>query len=358
MKLMNVSEVPDPTFSINVIDNKRYRSLQSESPFADAPIHRFKSQHFKAKFEDIDPEGDDVVADHASAVTGDLDVLSFEGSKCSARLEIPEKMLQQLKSEIYRLGDDYECQIVFEGSSVLVKSNKRESVLGCLTELNGLIASKRASMSPTHFVCIPVGSPAVVERVRDFRRSLPAHLQEHFLPLDTKVHLTLCVLTLLTKEEEDKAVAALEKFSQTYESSETLEYPLTGLHSMSEDASKTPVVYTGKPSEHLEEKIHSLCAILFDCLVQVGAVTEGELTKRKALQDGKASIKTHVTLLNTKYSRKQTNALIDARELISMHKEHKFGTSELSEVRLCLLSGMDESSSTYIFYRTVSSVRI
>ena len=359
---MNPSEVEDPSFTIESIGGKKYKVLDKRGYMGPKLPHVVqKSNNRKAPRNDAEPEdaeSESYGMDHANLVTDDIESLVIEDGMCKVSIEVAKIVFKKLSFEIKQLEIDYQCRVVHlpDRDLLEIKSANRKSVVQVYGELKEAIEEKTLSLPPSHFICFPLANPSVTKKVREFRESLPTNFQEAFLPRDTKLHATLCVLHLHTKQSIEAAVAAIEKFRLAYDKPEApMMMTLRGLYSMAEDSSKTRVVYSGAGSPSLTGAVNRLATVLFKCLVESEAATWERLRKGHSVGHGNvASVKLHATLINSKYAEK--GEPLDARDLIDNFANFDFGTSELSEIRLCEISGA--SSEDRAFYKTLATVKL
>ena len=358
---MNPSEVEDPSFTFETIAGKRYKVLDKRGFMGPKVPHVVQKSTKRATANDIEPEdaeSESYGMDHANLVTDDIESLVIEDGICKVSIEVAKIVVKKLSGEIKQLETDYQCRVVhFSELDLLeIKSANRRSVVLVYGELKEAIEEKTLTLPPSHFICFPLANPSVVQKVREFRESLPTNFQDAFLPRDTKLHATLCVLHLHTRQSIEAAIAALDKFKLLYDKPDApMVMNLRGLYSMTEDSSKTRVVYTGAGSPSLTGAVNRLSSVLFKCLVEADAATWERLKKGRFVGPGNsATVKLHATLINSKYAERAEP--LDARELIDNFANFDFGTSELSEIRLCEISGGQSEDRN--FYRTLATVKL
>jgi len=359
---MNPSEVEDPSFSFETIGTKRFKVIDIKGFLGPkVPVPSLRMPKNPKAIEDNEPEdasSEHGGMDHANIVTDDIESMVIDAGVCKVSLEVAKIVVKKLGNEIKQIEADYQCRVTHltECDLLEIKSANRRNVILAHGDLKELIEDKMASLPPSHFICFPLASPAVLLKVKEFRESLPAAFQQAFIPRDSKIHATICVLTLHTQQAVEAAVTAIDKFRLVYDKPEgAMLMPLKGLYSMSDDSSKTKVVYTGSATPALAGVVNRLGDVLFKCLVEAEATTWDRLRKGYSLGHGnKADIKLHATLINSKYSGKSD--FFDARELIDNFSNFNFGTSEISEVRLCEISSADTAIRE--FYKTIASVKL
>jgi activating signal cointegrator complex subunit 1 len=114
----------------------------------------------------------------------------------------------------------------------------------------------------THFICLPLRSPAFRSKVATFNALLPDTISPTIIRPTGSLHFTLGVLSLVTSEEINSAVSFLhschsDAFSIVQGQKVTVS--LKGIASMQKNFKKTGVIYA-VPDES-DGQLRSLCSI-------------------------------------------------------------------------------------------------
>lgn len=277
---------------------------------------------------------------------------------------VEEKVWRKIRADIPVVDG---VDVVYRGGCVEVKGVNQDDVLYIYSEI---VEKIETNLKPTHFICIPFIEPSVINKYNEFRQAvkdLPVQttlrketqkLHEYLLPSPNKLHQTLCVLALTDDSKVVAATAALEEFRNRYyggrlSEGPLIEIPLRTLKSMQDDISETKVLYTGDFTQ-CQESIHAICDLLYECLVDKGLVSRTQLANQRVLDSSmkKAQLKLHVTVVNTKYAKKDVK--FDARDVLTEWGEKlDFGVAVCEEIRLCELSAKKSDDG---FYSTIATI--
>jgi 2'-5' RNA ligase len=98
----------------------------------------------------------------------------------------------------------------------------------------------------THFICLPLRSPAFRDKVTEFNGLLPPTLNPTIIRPTGSLHFTLGVLSLKTQDDIDKAVTFLQSCQAEVCSAvqgQKVTVALRGIDNMHKDVKRTSVIY-------------------------------------------------------------------------------------------------------------------
>jgi hypothetical protein len=98
----------------------------------------------------------------------------------------------------------------------------------------------------THFICLPLRSPAFRDKVTEFNALLPPTLNPTIIRPTGSLHFTLGVLSLKTQEDIDKAVTFLQSCQAEVYSAvqgQKITIAVRGIDNMHKDVKRTSVIY-------------------------------------------------------------------------------------------------------------------
>jgi AKAP7 2'5' RNA ligase-like domain len=119
---------------------------------------------------------------------------------------------------------------------------------------------KPKSAPKTHFICLPLRSPAFRDKVKSFNALLPSTISPTIIRPTGSLHFTLGVLSLKTPEEIDSAVNFLHSCyfdAVSILQGRKLTVAMKGIASMQNNLRKANVIYA--ISEEGDGRLMSLC---------------------------------------------------------------------------------------------------
>lgn len=206
--------------------------------------------------------------------------------------------------------------------------------------------SNRAKEPPTHFICIPLNTPAIMSRVEAFREAVLKEcsndqgIERTVFQIPSKMHLTLAVLRMYTRNEEERAVSVLEeclKIASKELESSPVAIRLQGIDCMNDDPSAVRVLYAKVTQPDSSNRLQRFV----DTLLGVYLQKAPDLIK---IED-RDSVKLHATVMNTSFKmsavgqaggeRPQRPTTFDATKVFKRFRDFDFGQADVTRVKLC-----------------------
>jgi len=141
-----------------------------------------------------------------------------------------------------------------------------------------------------------------------------------------------------------------QRLAGTAEFARPLSAGMRGLHIMTDDPANVGVVFTTDRAHSLQNRMNSVCQLIYDELKNRNLVSQQSLMSQRVLSsDGiHAEVKLHATLMNTKYSRSNwredgsrgDRESFDAGVLMERFGQVEFGDVPLREIQLSCLEEM------------------
>ena len=233
---------------------------------------------------------------------------------------------------------------------VVIRGPNRRPLLAARKRIDVIVWSNRMKEAATHFICIPLNASQFVAGLEDFHSQVwrvCSHcegMDEVLFQIPAKTHLTLVMLRLFSKEEEERAVYEIRESLRTLQDkfgSLQFSVKLAGIESMNDDPSAVDVLYakvfdsSGKVQQFVD-------ALASDLPLRAPDLFEA--------RRGRQEIKLHATVMNSKYrerlheevGREQSaerrrwrkRESFDARKIFSHFKKFEFGEHTISELHL------------------------
>ncbi|KAI6184210.1 Activating signal cointegrator 1 complex subunit 1 [Aphelenchoides bicaudatus] len=243
------------------------------------------------------------------------------------------------------------CEIIVPDRSkkhapiTIRSSGNAEMVERCLDQIEMFVTDQRRQAKPTHFVSLALQSNELVENHNTFCTLIKNSTaiseenkqRELFMPT-VRLHLTLCMLALLTDSDKEKVKKALNEVVESEVRPMLKGEPLTvnvkGLDYFGDkDASETRVLY-GKVSGI---QLLDISSIVVKKMLSIG------LAKRE-----KRDLTLHMTIMNSKYAKRAArNFTFDANYILRDFSNYDFGSVKVDEVKICALN-VDSNTGDYV----------
>lgn len=226
--------------------------------------------------------------------------------------------------------------------------------------------NKFAKSKKTHFIMVPILDKDFLEAYNKLSSKLTSQnlkdFHEELLQKPTKLHFTVCTLTLLEDDkikQVEKALSAID-FGSIVTS---LSYNVNGFASLQDDISKTRVVYAKLTEDEnflgIKKLVHTIVKTLWDAkLISQSDLDDSHIVKDK---DGDYTSTIHLTLLNimflNKFQKKnkiKVSKVFDATEILKSLDVEKLPSPKLTEVQFCV---MEEDKSTQK-YKLIKSYQL
>uniref|UniRef100_A0A0K0EDG4 KH domain-containing protein n=1 Tax=Strongyloides stercoralis TaxID=6248 RepID=A0A0K0EDG4_STRER len=203
-----------------------------------------------------------------------------------------------------------------------------ENVERCKDAINEIVTETRNKMPFSHFVSFSFRDndklqkkfTTFVNKAKDI-----SGLEKEFFQLPNKLHITLCMATLVDEMEEKVIIDCLkdviDKMVKPLLGGNSIKIKIKGLSVMNDDAKKANVLYG-----------------IIECpvLQNVGEEINDKLRKTGFCLDDKKDLKLHLTMINTTFlkGKEKKDKTFDGTKIIEKLNDFDFGEIELSKITL------------------------
>lgn len=290
-------------------------------------------------------------------------------------MEIPEvyygKIIGRQGENKMRLETETKTRIKIpkKGDSsqlVEIKGKNKSDIVSCKNRLQILVQSARSQKAFTHMLMLPIVSDQMKSKFNAFRRSVlekcsqERGIDETLFQNPNKLHLTICILTLVNENEIDQAKTILascqKEFVNDLTNNKELKVSLKGLEYMNDDPSEVDVLYAKiNPVDDSRQppSIQQLADKLMSRFVDAG------LAKKQYDR-----VKLHATVMNTLF-RQDTSGMndekqsksrdfkdrdresFDARQILKNFGDFDFGILSLNEIHISIRFSSDSKTGFY-----------
>ncbi|XP_026757282.2 activating signal cointegrator 1 complex subunit 1 isoform X2 [Galleria mellonella] len=234
---------------------------------------------------------------------------------------------------------------------IMIYGPSASNVKAARRRVNIIVMSSRMKQKSTHFISIPMNSPDIIKNFENFkeivlRDNSSRDLEESLFIKAQKLHITVGVMCLMDNEERlyvsKLFTEAKEKIIMPLIRDHLpLRIRLKGLSYMNDDPRSIDVLY-GLVQE--EAAPTGLLQNLTDALVEY-FYKAGFMEK----EYGREHVKMHVTLINSKYrsrsseattaedkwkDRRKPRITFDGSEILKKFADYDFGVTELTDIHL------------------------
>jgi hypothetical protein len=270
-------------------------------------------------------------------------------------------------------------------SVVCIKGPSQRAVLSAKERLLVIVASGRAKMDPTHFVCVPLNSVKMQASVSQLKADILRTCSES-RGLDASIfvspaalHLTCFVLKLVSEEEIAKAKQIMQTLAPDLKQmadaggSCPARLVLKGLEIMNDDQSSVDVVYAQLTRGDITglNRLKQIVELLLHEFLRAELISNEEVERQHLFgltADGERFLnaKFHMTLLNTKQRqpreekasnrelppKQHPRESLDATALLRRYANVDLGQEPLTALHLSCMHRANSSS----FYTSVCAV--
>uniref|UniRef100_A0A8C4QV89 K Homology domain-containing protein n=1 Tax=Eptatretus burgeri TaxID=7764 RepID=A0A8C4QV89_EPTBU len=253
-----------------------------------------------------------------------------------------------------RIEHETKTQISIPGPGIegetVVSGREQEWIASACTRLELISSDARKRLPATHFMSVPLATPAFQEAFCTFQRDVLSNCSEcrgmdsTIFQRPHRLHLTLCVLTLLSPHEVEQAVAHLNATAPLIRDivgDEPLSVSICGVEYMNDDPAMVDILYG---------KVHTKDGS--DRLQQLANGLVSHFSNTVFLKKDYEQVKLHLTLLNTTFRKKVVQGAdsktskveerrgfkdresFDACKILKLYAEHPFGEMVLNEVHI------------------------
>jgi len=240
------------------------------------------------------------------------------------------------------------------GPITIKSTTSAEKVERCLDQIEMFVAVQRLKAAPTHFVSLALQSDELLKNYNGFcllvknSSAVPdeSKMPKLFMP-PVRLHLTLCMLALLSEQDVEKASKALTNIVETE------------VRPLLKDR---PLIVNVKGLSHFGDEDPSETRVLFAKVSGIKLLEIAEIINRKMLATGLAKIgnrdlKLHMTILNSKYAMRAgaDNNTFDANAIMRDFSDYDFGAADVNEVKICALN-IDTTTGNYCTAHSVQFI--
>jgi activating signal cointegrator complex subunit 1 len=249
-----------------------------------------------------------------------------------------------------------------QGDIIRIQSDLAKNVASCRNRLYLLISSARLQKPFTHLITFPLNFEKFKVKFNEFKenvlnstcandRGVSSNI---FINLN-KLHLTVCVLTLIGDSEIDQAASLLEECRNTFVKeildSKPLDIHIKGLEYMNDDPGQVDVLYA-----KIEDSSNRIQQIADKLLVKF---VDSGLSKKQFDR-----VKLHATIMNSLLTKEndlggeqqqpynknlKERESFDARNILKIFGDFDFGVYKLNEIHLSIrFSSGNDSYYDYI----------
>ncbi|XP_055933212.1 activating signal cointegrator 1 complex subunit 1-like isoform X2 [Argiope bruennichi] len=328
------------------IEGRCYRQL---------PIRKTEIEHEEDEFiqpmkpqirRDEDFEDTDLSVKHQGdkffiVITIPKELIKFIiGSKGATKRQIEESTSSDLSiPDKKEIKDNDEADISITGKSV-------SSVVRAYHRIENIVEDVRwRVMEYTHFISIPMNDENIIEKYLKFKDDVlrtcrgSTGISEQIFISPAELHLTIVMLTLLTKREKEEAAAILQKTRNEILQlldRKPLQIEIKGVEYMNDEPEEVRILY-GK----VQEKENNNCLqIIANKLADTFSMSP---LGRKEASDDPNNVKLHVTLMRGKPGVKGYREPFDASQILEKYANYSFGQTTVSQIHVSIrfTSGKD-----------------
>ncbi|KAF8765064.1 Activating signal cointegrator 1 complex like protein [Argiope bruennichi] len=300
------------------IEGRCYRQL---------PIRKTEIEHEEDEF--IQPMKPQIRRDEDFEDT-DLSV-KHQGDKFFIVITIPKELIK------FIIGSKADISITGKSVSSVVRAYHR---------IENIVEDVRwRVMEYTHFISIPMNDENIIEKYLKFKDDVlrtcrgSTGISEQIFISPAELHLTIVMLTLLTKREKEEAAAILQKTRNEILQlldRKPLQIEIKGVEYMNDEPEEVRILY-GK----VQEKENNNCLqIIANKLADTFSMSP---LGRKEASDDPNNVKLHVTLMRGKPGVKGYREPFDASQILEKYANYSFGQTTVSQIHVSIrfTSGKD-----------------
>lgn len=237
-----------------------------------------------------------------------------------------------------------------QGDIIKIQSDSARNVASCRNRLYLLISSVRLQKPFTHLITFPLNFDKFKIKFNEFKDNVlnskcaqDRGVSSNIFININKLHLTVCILTLIGESEIEQSINLLEEcrntFIQEILESKPLDIHIKGLEYMNDDPSQVDVLYA--KVEDSSNRIQQIADNLMFRFVDSG------LSKKQFDR-----VKLHATIMNSLLTKDNDNdpggeqqqqqkslkerESFDARNILNLFGEFDFGVYKLNEIHLSI----------------------
>lgn len=225
-----------------------------------------------------------------------------------------------------------------EDACEILGSNQKK-VMNAVREVFKIAVVNRKMEKASHFVAVKLAGK-LSEEYEKFKGIIETKLNQKRQIVkptsESKLHLTLCALAIISEEELEYAKNILNEAVQSLSYSQ-IPLEIKGLEIMNDDPSQVDILYAKVHTQ--DNALHKLTSQLMKSFSQ-----SYMLIDKFKREEG---VKLHLTVL------RKCDKAFDATEILKEYADYEFGELELDSICLCETQSTDLKSG---FYKVVSEV--
>jgi len=225
---------------------------------------------------------------------------------------------------------------------VRINGSSRDAIERARVQIELSLEGKRFSKGATHFLSFRLSTPEIIESYEEFKDRVVKEfgVEPKIFQKNTKLHLTIGVLHLLSETEVKRATKILQEtvnetirdiFSDL-EINEIPELEMNGVEIMNDDPYLTEVLYAKIMDQD-------------EILQRISDAVFGEFVKADLAKNEFNRVKVHCTVMNSRFvsdesrsekgqRRDRTKYSFDASKILKAFESFKFGSVKIDKIYL------------------------
>ncbi|GFU25806.1 activating signal cointegrator 1 complex subunit 1 [Nephila pilipes] len=224
----------------------------------------------------------------------------------------------------------------FDEDDITITGCNRSCVAKAYTKIYNIVQDMRwKKMKFTHFISIPINDQSIQDKFLSFQKDVLRNcrgVNENLFESPYKLHLTIAMLTLMTKQEREAAAAMLQKSKDSILellNGKSLRVEIKGVEYMNDEPEAVTVLY-GKVRETDSD---NCLQIIANKLSKTFAESRFGV---KALSDDPDNVKLHVTLMKAKTGERGYRETFDATQILKKYADYTFGQTTVKEIHVSI----------------------
>lgn len=216
---------------------------------------------------------------------------------------LTSKKSQQLVTKVTK-EDETNISVDADAELVEISGGIRERVIESRMKLTKIVLSIRQQLPFTHLITVPFNCAQMRSQFNVFKSVVMTQLSntsidEHLFQNENKLHLTVCVLTLVSDEEVKRAQRVFRECCQSVTNdilnNESLRVAVKSLDVMNNNPSKAHILFA--KIDEQSNRLQSIANRLVECFVNANLLSEST----------EETVKLHITLMNSLYRQRNLN---------------------------------------------------
>lgn len=222
---------------------------------------------------------------------------------------------------------------------ITITGGKASSVARAYYRINNIVQDVRwKKMGYTHFISIPMNDESIQKKFLSFKKDVLTNcrgfmgVNEDIFVSPAQLHLTIAMLTLMTKREKESAAAMLQKFKENIVQlldGKPLRIEIKGVEYMNDEPESVTVLY-GKVRETDSDNCLQIIAN------QLSKIFAESPLGMKAVSNDPDNVKLHVTLMKAKTGVRGYRETFDASQILEKYADYTFGQTTVKEIHISI----------------------